>query len=493
MGVVGPLRQAFSDRISSRNERNDCSMKKFRIIIAAILAIITLQTSSFAAPRIPVYKVGNVLYFLDKSSGTITGFAGEPKDIVIPTSLGGYNVVSIGPKAFSGCQTLETLTIPEGISTISANAFSACPELKSVTIGSTVSYIGNRAFADCNMLSGVYFNGFLDNIESDAFENTLWITGSSSEFVMLGGTTLIKYNGTAESVTVPEGTKSIAANAFAYNTSIKEVILPSSLQKIEENAFIHCYSLEKISIPPSVSHIGAGAFDDTVWMYNQKDDFVCVNGILVAYKGNSNHVELPAGITAIGSGAFMANDNLRSVMLPKSIIYIDSMAFGGCSELRVINIPSRVEWIDEYAFAGCTKLTLHGVKDSYSQSYAEYMDMPFSTVVYVSYNGKKVYFDEAVPIIRYERTYLPLRTLMELMGYTVEWDKHTKIVTCTKGTRTVTVSPAGEITVDSVLSPTIAPPINVNGSNLVSARVIAEALNAKVEWNNTTRTVEISD
>ena len=467
-------------------------MKKLRMFIIALLVFILLQPSALAAPRIPVYKVGNVLYFFEKSSGTITGFAGEPRDLTIPLSLGGYSVVSIGSRAFAGSTTLRTLSIPDGISTVSAEAFASCAELTSVEIGSSVSYIGSRAFADCKNLSQVNFNGLLENIESDAFDNTSLITGSSSEFVMLGGTTLLKYNGTAESVRVPDGVKSIAANAFAYNTTVKEIILPDSLQKIGDNAFVHCYSLAKITIPATVSHIGAGAFDDTVWIYAQESDFVIVNGILISYKGGDSHLELPDGITAVGAGAFMANENLRSVHLPESIVYIDSMAFGGCSELRLINIPDSVEWIDEYSFAGCERLTLHGRLDSYAQKYAEYMEMPFSTEVYVSYNGKKVYFDNAVPIIYYERTYLPLRALMEMMDFEVSWDASTGVVSCAKDGRTVTVSPDGIILVNGVTSPTVAPPININGSNLVSARVIAEAVEASVIWNDAKRTVEIN-
>ncbi len=468
-------------------------MKKIKILISIILVLIISQLGVLAAPRIPVYKVGNVLYFLDKSSGTITGFAGEPKDVVIPTTLGGYNVVSIGYRAFAGSPTLNTLSIPEGITTISAEAFAACPNLTSVEIGSSVSYIGSLAFANCTSLSNVIFKGLLENIEGDAFDNTAWISTSSSEFVILGGTTLLKYNGSSESVTVPYGVKTIASNAFLYNANVKEIILPDTVQKIGDNAFLHCYSLEKIEIPSSVSHIGAGAFDDTIWMYNKSGDFVTVNGILISYKGEEKHVELPSGITAIGSGAFMANENLLSVHLPDSVIYIDSMAFGGCSELRLLNIPDSVEWIDEYAFAGCTKLTLHGRMDSYSQSYAEYMEIPFSTEVYVSYNGQKVYFDTVVPIIYYERTYLPLRALMEMMEFTVTWDAQTGNVTCLKDSRTVVIAPSGEITVNGALSPTIAPPININGSNLVSARVIAEAVDAQVMWNDSTRTVEITN
>ncbi len=466
-------------------------MKKIKLISVFLLIIMMLEVCAVAAPRIPVYKVGNVLFFLDKGSGTITGFAGDPKDLVIPTNLGGYNVVSIGTGAFSGSHTLETLSIPDGISTISANAFSSCQNLRSVSIGSTVSYIGSRAFADCPALSNINFEGSPTTVEPDAFENSSWVSGSSADFLIIGDA-LLKYSGNAESVTVPEGVKSIAANAFAYNTSVCEVHLPDSLQKIGDNAFVHCYSLKTITIPKTVSHIGAGAFDDTVWMAYQQNDLVSVNGILISYKGADVHVEIPEGITAIGSGAFMANTNILSVHLPDSVVYIDSMAFGGCTSLLLVNIPDSVEWVDEYAFAGCQNITVYGSYSAYAYSYATYMEVPFSGEVYVSYNGKKVYFDKVVPIIYENRTYLPLRTLMETMGFTVEWEASSGVVTCIKEDRRVKISPDGEIDIDGVISSAEAPPININGSNLVPARVVAEAISAKVNWNNEIRTVEIA-
>ena len=42
-------------------------MKKIKLIISLLLILLTAQVHTFAAPRIPVYKVGNVLYFFDKS------------------------------------------------------------------------------------------------------------------------------------------------------------------------------------------------------------------------------------------------------------------------------------------------------------------------------------------------------------------------------------------------------------------------------------------
>lgn len=467
-------------------------MKKLKVIISLILILITAQVHTLAAPRIPVYKVGNVYYFLDKSSGTITGFAGEPTDITIPTSLGGYSVVSIGYRAFAGSSTLRSVNIPDGITTVSAEAFEGCPNLSSVEISSTVSYIGSRAFADCTNLSYVNLKGIPGYIDPSAFDNTNWVIDSNAEFVMLGNTTLLQYNGISESVNVPYGVKCIAANAFAYNTTIKEVTLPNTVDKIGDNAFIHCKNLEKINIPTTVSHVGAGAFDDTLWLDNIDTDFVTVNGILVSYKGNSRHVYIPDGITAVGSGSFAANESLRSVYLPDSVIYIDSMAFGSCSELRLIYVPDSVEWIDEYAFSGCTKMTLHGDLYSYPQSYAAYMDIPFSTPVYVDYNGERVHFDNAAPIIKNDRTYVPLRALMEMMEYTVTWDPLTTNVTCIKDEDIVIITPDGEITVNGVVSELKAPPINVNGSNVVPVRFVSEAVEATVEWNGETRTVEIT-
>ena len=189
-------------------------MKKLKIIISLLLIILTAQFHTLAAPRIPVYKVGNVLYFLDKASGTITGFAGEPKDITVPTSLGGYNVVSIGHRAFAGSPTLTSVIIPDGITTVSAEAFAACPNLSRVEISSTVSYIGDKAFANCTNLSYVNMKGLPGYVEASAFDSTNWVIDSSSEFVMLGSSTLLHYNGVAEVVTIPSGVKIIASNAF---------------------------------------------------------------------------------------------------------------------------------------------------------------------------------------------------------------------------------------------------------------------------------------
>lgn len=458
-------------------------MRKFICILITAILLLTAFSSAFAAPRIPVYKVGNVIYFFDKASGTITGFAGEPKDLVIPTTINGYSVVSIGTGAFNSAPTLRTLSIPDGISSVSASAFYNCTALTSVEIGSTVSFIGDSAFANCTSLNSVVFHGFLDNIEANAFYNTPWVTNSSEEFVTLGKTTLIKYNGTSEKVVVPDGIRRIEASAFAGNTTLKEIILPHGLEKIGDNAFVHCYSLEKIEIPPTVAYIGAGAFDDTIWLSRHEENFVIVNGILISYRGNDKNVSVPYGITGIGSGAFMSNESIVCVNIPETVLYIDSLAFLGCSNLLCVNIPRSVEWIDEYAFSGCVLLSLNVEKDSYAEKYAQNMEIITTSPTPVFVGANQIIFSDANPIILNGTTYVPMRAVLEALGFTVLWNSLTGNITCTKGNYSVVIGQNGDIVINGALADFKAETISIDGRTLYPARTLSKIANANIEWN----------
>ncbi len=465
-------------------------LKKCISLLLSLIIVFSFTLCAFGAPRIPVYKVGNVLYFLDRDSGTITGFAGDPTDLFIPDSLGGYKINSIGSGAFRGSSTLNTLYIPGSISSISQNAFSECHNLKSVEIGAGVSYIGSRAFGDCSSLSNVIFGGTVATIESDAFIGTSWIPNTNDEFVVLGGTTLYKYNGNKESVTVPSYIKTIGASCFSHNEYVKEIILPEGLTKIGDNAFLGCSQLEKIEIPKTVSHIGIGSFDATKWLKDQPSDYVVINGILVSYTGIEKKVSVPEGITGIGSGAFMANSHIVSVKIPQNVYYIDTMAFSDCDNLISVNIPDTVAWIDDFAFSGCDKLTLFGRENNYSHKYAQSMKINFSPLVYVTANGKAIDFPLAPPVIHNEKTYVPIRPVMESLGWTVMYNSETKGVFCALGEREVTIFPDGSFWVNGVKKDATTPIIYINGCSLVSSRIIASIIGAEVLWSEETRTAD---
>lgn len=71
---------------------------------------------------------------------------------------------------------------------------------------------------------------------------------------------------------------------------------------------------------------------------------------------NLTSVEIPNGVTSIGSSAFGGFRNLAKVTIPDSVTTITGNAFASTA-LTEITIPSSVYGIDQYVFSSCTSLS----------------------------------------------------------------------------------------------------------------------------------------
>ncbi|MBO4676003.1 MAG: leucine-rich repeat protein [Oscillospiraceae bacterium] len=74
--------------------------------------------------------------------------------VTIPDS-----VTSIGDYAFYDCTGLTSVTIPDGIKYINRSAFAQCSSLKSVTIPKSVVEFNDYAFSGCGNLTDIYYGG----------------------------------------------------------------------------------------------------------------------------------------------------------------------------------------------------------------------------------------------------------------------------------------------------------------------------------------------
>lgn len=106
-------------------------------------------------------------------------------------------------------------------------------------------------------------------------------------------------------------------------------------------------------------------------------------------------------------------------------------------------------------------------------------------------DGKKTEFD-VPPIITEGRTMVPMRTIFEALGMDIEWNDETKTVTGKKDGTTVTMQVGNsEMQVGRNKITLDAPPIIRDERTLVPVRAVAEALGVDVEWYDEIKTVSV--
>ena len=151
----------------------------------------------------------------------------------------------IGNSAFNRCCSLQSVSMPSGVTSIGRNAFYYCYSLKSVTIPAGVTSIGRNAFNSCYSLQSVTIPAGVTSIEGNAFYNCYGL----------------------QSVSISSGVTSIGDYAFNNCYSLHSVIIPSSVTSIGSRAFQYCYSLKSVTIQAGVTSIGSIAFGDCYGTY----------------------------------------------------------------------------------------------------------------------------------------------------------------------------------------------------------------------------------
>lgn len=111
------------------------------------------------------------------SAGTGKTYVG---DIVIPakivtTSNGELPVIGVGSSAFSECDELTSVILPESVTSIGDYAFDTCSKLKKVEMPG-VKTIGHWSFRYCEALESLVFPEGLTSIGNYAFDHITKIT-----------------------------------------------------------------------------------------------------------------------------------------------------------------------------------------------------------------------------------------------------------------------------------------------------------------------------
>ena len=170
----------------------------------------------------------------------------------------------VADQAFYKSTELNMLTLPEGIREIGQFSF-ARSSLKEISLPKGVETISYGAFYHCDDLGKIDLPETVMLVEPKAFEYTGWMNDflngntGGGDFLISGGV-LAAYRGNGGAVTVPEGVRVIAAEAFLGHDEITSVTMPESLRVIGEGAFEDCTGLHEINLNKGLEQIKDRAF-----------------------------------------------------------------------------------------------------------------------------------------------------------------------------------------------------------------------------------------
>ena len=377
--------------------------KTLTLILAALMALTALAAVPVGADD--EITSGDWEYEMNEDGVTasITRYIGSATDVTIPSEIDGFKVTVIGYGAFDGCETLTSVTIPDGVTTIDWWVFGFCRSLKSVTIPKSVTEIGGSAFDVCDSLEEIDVDP-----ENTAFKTTdgILYTKDGSELIKCPAKT------TLTSVTIPDGVTTIASCAFEDCASLTSASIPEGVTEIPFAAFRSCSALTSVSLPSTLKVIGEDAFRETgltsvtipdgVETIEDQLFYECENlktavipdsvtkiGESAFSRTGIEEINIPAGVTEIGGGAFEECRSLRAIKvdpantsfktadgvlysadgtrliccpaglkvtsfsIPDGVTVIDREAFAGCWELKSVTIPDSVTEIGYGAFYNC--------------------------------------------------------------------------------------------------------------------------------------------
>ena len=171
-------------------------------------------------------------------------------------------------KAFSRCENLTEIIIPESVKAIGIRAFEDCKSMKKFVFPSNVEIINEYCFIACRNLMSISFPESLSIIEKCAFvgcENIKRLEFPSS-LKKIGESA---FRGCPlEEIVLPDCLEEVGPFAFGH-TKINELTVPASVKKIGRKAFADCDKLNKIIFEGEVIECDSSVFSTVINEYGE--------------------------------------------------------------------------------------------------------------------------------------------------------------------------------------------------------------------------------
>ena len=153
--------------------------------------------------------IRNLTYEIRDDYAVVTACDTNATSVVVLTEVEGKPVTEIGDCTFYGCESLESIAIPNSVTQIGYGTFVSCESLKGISIPDSVNKIGEYAFFGCKSL---------------------------------------------KKITIPNSITEIRKWAFCDCPSLTEVTIPDNIKKIDKTAFKNCSNIQKVKFSQALAN-----------------------------------------------------------------------------------------------------------------------------------------------------------------------------------------------------------------------------------------------
>ncbi|MDD3947327.1 MAG: leucine-rich repeat protein, partial [Clostridia bacterium] len=336
----------------------------------------SIASMAFAGVNLETVTFSNV--FNELGAGAFMN-CDELTDVIY---LNMTNITAIPQKAFFGCASLATLTLPTAIRSIADSAFDGCLQLANMNGEQGLDFsdflyltsIGNRAFANCASLPSVLFSSSLARIGYSAFQNCASLT----------------------TIEMPDSVLAVGNAAFSGCVGLTSAKLSSKLTAVSSLMFYDCGNLVSLTIP----FIGAAGYtqetEDAVlgYLFGYTKESGVVGTVQYYGEGAEDQATyfIPEGLSyvfvtnaaLIPYGAFSNISTLTEVEIADTVSEISGKAFLGCNTLESLTIPfiganrdaTSNEAVLGYLFAETDSSDPMGIRQEYGEGQEGYYLIP---------------------------------------------------------------------------------------------------------------------
>ena len=339
-----------------------------------------IQPAFYGKEMTVEYPEGIASFRITGDGCCITGLEGEFTSYGIPQEVNGYPVLGI-EKIW--CDTLEELSLPEGMTYISGDSAVRCGQLKHMNFPSTLKRITGKYALDCPLLE-LDLNEGLEEIGSASVMGGHALSVHIPSTLTVLPESFLNQGACQPWIVIPDGVTGLSRRFLWVSHWVQYVYVPESVvsfgDQIMTDKNLRIYTPEgspasrwaessghkwiACDNPENMPHPEVRYSEDFTYFVNEEDE-----AVLLKYTGQAGGLTVPDRLDGhpvirIYIHAFEGLESLVSLRFSGTVRVLDNYAVRDCRRLKSLYIPASVERMDNNAVDNCRRCVIYAPEGS---------------------------------------------------------------------------------------------------------------------------------